>query len=153
MQNIQEDDLENLDLFTEYGRLVVEQSGEKPFQKLIFLVRDWPFAKDTGYGWNGKKEINEILTENNNHTPDMKQLRKRIKSSIGEISAFLMPCPGEAVREGKSDVNLQEIDTKFKDYVKILVSDIFADIFNSDQGTNASNGRDFQRKGRKVELS
>ena len=39
--NIQEDDLQHLELFTEYGRLAIEDSGETPFQKLQFLVRDW----------------------------------------------------------------------------------------------------------------
>ena len=32
--NIQEDDLQHLQLFTEYGRLALEDSGETPFQKL-----------------------------------------------------------------------------------------------------------------------
>lgn len=32
--NIQEDDLQHLELFTEYGRLALEDSGETPFQKL-----------------------------------------------------------------------------------------------------------------------
>ena len=36
--NIQEDDLQHLQLFTEYGRLAIEDSGETPFQKLMFLV-------------------------------------------------------------------------------------------------------------------
>ena len=32
-QNIQEDDLQHLQLFTDYGRLAMEDSDETPFQR------------------------------------------------------------------------------------------------------------------------
>lgn len=49
-QNIQEDDLQHLQLFTEYGRLALEDSGKTPFQRLQFLVRDWCFPYEAEYG-------------------------------------------------------------------------------------------------------
>lgn len=65
MQNrIQGDDLSTLHFFTEFGRLVRFESSEanirpdlKPFQELIFLVRDWPHPGDVPYGWNGGQEV------------------------------------------------------------------------------------------------
>ena len=38
-QNIQEDDLQHLQLFTEYGRLALEKSGSTPFQRSFSLSR------------------------------------------------------------------------------------------------------------------
>ena len=39
MQNLQEDDLQHLHLFTEYGKIALEDSNETPFQVgLIFFL-------------------------------------------------------------------------------------------------------------------
>lgn len=127
MQNIREDDLQHLELFTEYGRLALEQSTEKPFQKLLFIVRDWPFGYETNYGWHGQKVIDEILAGNNEQTPDMKQLRKRVDSSFNDIGAFLMPHPGKTVAQGnKFTGDLKQTDPEFVQYVKELVPALFA---------------------------
>lgn len=127
MQNIREDDLQHLELFTEYGRLALEQSAEKPFQNLLFLIRDWPFAYETDYGWNGQQIIDETLAGNDEQTPEMRQLRERIKASFEEISAFLMPHPGMVVAQGNNFTgNLNEITPDFVKYVKELVPALFA---------------------------
>uniref|UniRef100_A0A8C2AQH2 Atlastin GTPase 1 n=1 Tax=Cyprinus carpio TaxID=7962 RepID=A0A8C2AQH2_CYPCA len=52
-QNVQEDDLQHLQLFTEYGRLAMEETFLKPFQSMIFLVRDWSFPYEFPYGQEG----------------------------------------------------------------------------------------------------
>lgn len=126
MQNIREDDLQHLELFTEYGRLALEQSAEKPFQKLLFIIRDWPFAYETNYGWNGQRIINENLAECDERTPEMRQLRERIQASFQEISAFLMAHPGMKVAQSNNFTgNLNEISPDFVKYVKELVPAIF----------------------------
>lgn len=56
-QNIQEDDLQHLHLFTEYGRLALADSGQKPFQRLQFLVRDWSFPYEEQYGAVGGQNL------------------------------------------------------------------------------------------------
>ncbi|XP_055309313.1 atlastin-like [Sitodiplosis mosellana] len=127
MQNIKEDDLQHLELFTEYGRLALEESTLKPFQKLLFIVRDWPYAFETDYGWHGQKIIDEIMTGNEEQTNDMRQLRRRIDSSFDDIGAFLMPHPGSIVARGNSFTgNIHQISAEFRKYVKELVRGIFA---------------------------
>uniref|UniRef100_A0A8R1E2X0 GB1/RHD3-type G domain-containing protein n=1 Tax=Caenorhabditis japonica TaxID=281687 RepID=A0A8R1E2X0_CAEJA len=56
-QNIQEDDLQHLQLFTEYGRLALEDSAVKPFQSLLFLVRDWSFPYEAEFGFQGGQRV------------------------------------------------------------------------------------------------
>ena len=58
MQNLQEDDLQHLHLFTEYGKIALEQdSHDRPFQKLTFLIRDWSFPYEHRYGYDGGQEL------------------------------------------------------------------------------------------------
>lgn len=125
-KNIKEDDLEHLELFTEYGRLALEQSNEKPFQNLIFVVRDWPYNFQYKYGWN-KEIIDVTFAGNDNQTTEMRQLRTRIQSSFEKITAFLMPYPGNIVAIGNEFTgDVQQIDEVFREYVKELVVTLFA---------------------------
>lgn len=125
-QQIQEDDLQHLEMFTEYGRLALEQSNEKPFQKLLFIIRDWPNANEIPFG-NATTYVDESLDENDYQVAEMHQLRKRIKSSFDQINAFLLPYPGPDVANGSYvGGDLKQIDQKFVTYLKELVPSIFA---------------------------
>lgn len=123
---VQEDDLQHLEMFTEYGRLALEQSNETPFQKLLFIIRDWQNDNEISYG-NAPKYVDEILDENDHQVAGMHELRKRIKSSFHQIDAFLLPHPGSNVAKGNYvDGNLRQIDEEFVNYLKKLVPSIFA---------------------------
>lgn len=127
MRNIQEDHLQHLELFTEYGRLALKQSNEKPFQKLIFLVRDWPNAFETGFGYYELKGTSGIFAGNDDQSADMREMRKRIAESFDKIGIFLMPSPGSVVAQGNGFTgDLQQIDPEFMSYVKELVAVLFA---------------------------
>lgn len=96
-QNIQEDDLQHLQLFTEYGRLATEDGGHKgpPFQKLLFLVRDWSYPYDAPYGLEGGEKILERrLAINEKQHPQLQELRQHIRSCFSSIACCLLPHPG-----------------------------------------------------------
>ncbi|XP_068895871.1 atlastin isoform X2 [Tenebrio molitor] len=126
--NIQEDDLQHLQLFTEYGRLALEDSGKTPFQRLQFLVRDWRFPYEAPYGAvGGQKILKKRLAINENSHPELESLRKHIKSLFSEIACFLMPHPGIKVATSPTfDGRLEEIDSEFKENLKILVPMLLA---------------------------
>ncbi len=126
MQNVQEDRLQNLDYFTQYGRLARGQSKEKPFQKLMFLVRDWPYGNEINFGY-APKYVEKIMASSGKQSAEMHELRDRIKSSFENIDAFLMPYPGIAVAEGRNtNGDLQQMDQRFVQSVKEIVPLLFA---------------------------
>ncbi|GJQ66246.1 putative GTPase [Trypoxylus dichotomus] len=127
-QNIQEDDLQHLQLFTEYGRLALADTGAAPFQRLQFLVRDWSFPYEAEYGAVGGKTLLDRRLQLNDHQhPELQSLRKHIKSCFSEIACFLMPHPGLKVATSPTfDGRLSEIDVDFKHNLQILVPMLLA---------------------------
>lgn len=127
-QNIQEDHLQHLQLFTEYGRLALEKSGSTPFQRLQFLVRDWCYPYEADYGAEGgQKVLQRRLEISNKQHPELQSLRKHIKSCFSDISCFLMPHPGLKIATNpKFDGRLSEIESEFKEQLKVLIPMILA---------------------------
>lgn len=122
-QNIQEDDLQHLQLFTEYGRLAMAEGGTQPFQRLQFLVRDWSFPYEAEYGVVGGNEIlHRRLEVQEKQHPELQSLRRHIKSCFTEIACFLMPHPGLTVATNQTfDGRLADITPEFKNSLKELV--------------------------------
>ncbi|KAJ2938556.1 hypothetical protein O0L34_g13052 [Tuta absoluta] len=127
-QNIQEDDLQHLQLFTEYGRLALEDSGRTPFQRLQFLVRDWSFPYEAAYGADGGRTILERrLKVSDKQHPELQSLRKHITSCFSEIACFLMPHPGLKVATNPHfDGRLADIEPEFKRSLQQLVPMLLA---------------------------
>ena len=53
----QEDDLQHLQFFTHYGKLVEQEQGGEGSQKLFILVRDWQFPYEKQFGIEGGAEL------------------------------------------------------------------------------------------------
>lgn len=122
--NIQEDDLQHLQLFTEYGRLALEDDAvSKPFQKLLFLVRDWSFPYEAQYGSKGGEVIlKRRLAISDKQHPELQSLRKHIQSCFDDIACFLMPHPGLKVATNPEfNGRLSDIESDFKNNLKNLV--------------------------------
>ncbi|KAK9508833.1 hypothetical protein O3M35_006294 [Rhynocoris fuscipes] len=120
--NIQEDDLQHLQLFAEYGRLALADCGRIPFQKLMFLIRDWSFPYELDYGLEGgKKLIQKRLEIKPNQHTELQYLRRHIKQCFTEINCYLMPHPGLLVATNPNFKGyLRDIDPKFINSIENL---------------------------------
>lgn len=125
MMNIQESDLQHLHLFTDYGVSTMNSSDQKPFQKFIFVVRDWPYSYQNNYGYS-QAITKQKLAETTNQSIEMRQLRTRIRSTIDTIETFLMPFPGPVVLEEHFKGKLHGINKNFIECVKEFVPSILA---------------------------
>lgn len=114
---IQENDLQHLHLFTEYGRLAMEQTGDiKPFQSLCFLLRDWSFPYEHDYGIDGGKDyLDKVLRISEGQHEEIQVVREHIRSCFESVDCFLMPHPGLKVATNRQfDGRLSDIDSEFK---------------------------------------
>ncbi|KAG7462817.1 hypothetical protein MATL_G00188800 [Megalops atlanticus] len=122
-QNIQEDDLQHLQLFTEYGRLAMEEIYRKPFQTLMFLIRDWSYPYEHPYGIEGgNRFLERRLQVKQNQHEELQNVRKHIHSCFSNIGCFLLPHPGLKVATNPNfDGRLKDIDDEFKKELENLV--------------------------------
>ncbi|XP_042637476.1 atlastin-2 [Orycteropus afer afer] len=122
-QNIQEDDLQHLQLFTEYGRLAMEEIYQKPFQTLMFLIRDWSYPYEHSYGLEGGKQfLDKRLQVKQNQHEELQNVRKHIHNCFSNLGCFLLPHPGLKVATNPSfDGRLKDIDEDFKRELQNLV--------------------------------
>ncbi|XP_043991567.1 atlastin-2-like isoform X2 [Gambusia affinis] len=114
--NIQEDDLQHLQLFTEYGRLAMEETESKPFQSLMFLIRDWSSPYEYVYGLEGGQAfLQKRLQVKTCQHEELQNVRKHIDSCFSKISCFLLPHPGLKVATNPEfDGRLKDIEDDFK---------------------------------------
>ncbi|XP_029021259.1 atlastin-3 [Betta splendens] len=122
-QNIQEDDLQQLQLFTEYGRLAMDEIFQKPFQSLMFLIRDWSFPYEYKYGFKGGSEfLDKRLQVKEAQHEELQTVREHIHSCFTKISCFLLPHPGLKVATSPSfKGQLQDVAPEFKEQLQSLI--------------------------------
>lgn len=130
MQQLQEDDLQHLEFFAAFGKLVVKESNETDINnaKFIYLIRDWaspyeyPYGKDGGNGY-----IKKQLEINSNQQEELQELRKKLGKYFPNIGGFLLPHPGKAVVTKKAyNGQVKDLDDDFVDNVKLFVNHILS---------------------------
>lgn len=131
-KRIQEDNLQHLALFTEYGRIALkgskkteEETTDKqfPFQRLDFLVRDWQnFTEETDTE-ECLKEMDTYLTNvlSTRSQKDLADTRQQIFSCFKEIGCFLLPHPGLPVTSKNYDGSISKIRPEFKTFLAIYL--------------------------------
>ncbi|XP_026743267.1 atlastin-like [Trichoplusia ni] len=127
-QNIEEDDLQHLQLFIEYGRVAKDKMDGKPFQRLQFLVRDWAVAYEYAYGAvGGQQLLNKLLQVREGQHEELKRVRQDIDRCFEEVTCFLMPHPGLKVSTNEHfNGKLSDVDPEFQKCLNQLVPMLLA---------------------------
>lgn len=130
MQQLQEDDLQHLEFFTEFGKLVNQKSdeGDVNSSKFIFLIRDWGFPYEHAYGKDGGNAyIRKKLKIKKSQHNELKNIRRNLEKCFPNIGGFLLPHPGKAIVTNQAYNGLvKELDDDFVENVKLLISYILS---------------------------
>ena len=123
---IEENQLQYLQLATDFAKLAANDNQQtittKPFQKLMFLIRDWSYPDDYAYGFTGGNSyLMKNLEIKENQHKSLKSVREYIFSSFENISCCLLPTPGKFVTKVIYDGSWSKMDEDFKDELKILI--------------------------------
>lgn len=112
-KRIGEDILQHMHLFTKFGQMVsTEQTSStaqvvnRPFQRLMFLVRDWGSPKQHYYGQEGgEAHLQDVLNvqEEGDVNQELVEVREDIQACFDDLGCYLLPHPGYEVAEGMGD--------------------------------------------------
>lgn len=148
-QQIGEDNLQHLALFSEYGRMAfsAQQDAEAaagsgaaaapkaavPFQHVQFLLRD---SVPTGFSWfddsldcqalcrDNQDLIDAVLSKT--HLEDLASTREQITSVFERITAFQLPNPGDRVMEDpKFAGQLEQVRGRFLEVLELYTYELF----------------------------
>jgi atlastin len=112
----------------------LQEKQSKPFQRLMFLVRDWQNfdkeynAGDSHYAFMElHEEMQNYLAEvlRSRSLADLKSTREQIARCFDKLDCFLLPHPGFAVVKKNFDGSIEKIDPTFRALVNKFVRFVF----------------------------
>ncbi len=125
-KRIQEDNLQQLALFSEYARLAVEGTDSipankedkrpKPFQTMEFLVRDWQHFEDEEDYDRMEEEMNEYMEKvisEEKEAKDLQETREQIHACFEKTTCFGLSHPGMAVIKKNFKGEVAKMDETF----------------------------------------
>lgn len=126
MRDANSQDIINLALFELTGRTSRGASEHKPFQKLMFMIRDWADSDEMPYGISNPW-LNEVLGFDMRDEPALKDSKQSIRDSYDFIQAYLMPAPGRDVNRQDFNGSHGAFDDEFRHHVKNFIQTLFED--------------------------
>lgn len=126
--DLKENDLQHLQMFAQYGRLALGQTGQTPFQTLTVLIRDWRSSKEAPFGVEGGKiVIEKIFKPQDGQNVTNRQVREDILSCFKKIDCYLLMHPGTELTE-RQDQNgtIEDIRKEFlaqlEDFIPFILA-------------------------------
>uniref|UniRef100_A0A7S2D5P0 GB1/RHD3-type G domain-containing protein n=2 Tax=Octactis speculum TaxID=3111310 RepID=A0A7S2D5P0_9STRA len=103
----------------------------KAFQRLEFLVRDWPNFDDEGDESAHPerlefmdKYIHDVVRKQKS-SGDLQETRDQITSCFDNISCFLLPHPGLKIQKSSYTGDIDKIEDDFRDMLTLYMNHIF----------------------------
>ena len=129
-RELSKDKFEHLELFSTYASFFLDNSDCKPFQSLMFLVRDWRHVDEYDYGLkSGTDYLNKDWLDKEN----MSYHKKLLNNSFEEVQCFLMPYPGEELDE---DETLETVEKLFVEEMGIFVKTVIQQSHENEKKLN-----------------
>lgn len=126
---IQEDQLQYLQYATEFATLASSSNQlSKPFQRFLFLIRDWQNVDDFEFGMTGGTAyLDQILKSKAGQSEELKSVRDHIRQSFDELLCCLMPYPGKKVATSSDyDGRWSAMDEDFLTELRSLIENFLA---------------------------
>lgn len=125
--NIREDELQFVSFTMEFAKYV-KQNIERPFQNVVFLIRDWQSEEDFSFGKDGgQKYLQKVLKGKSDQKKEFSSIREFLLTSCEDLQCFLLPHPGKNVA-GKKNFNgsWAQMEIEFKNELKKTIESLLA---------------------------